>query len=77
GFFILDDNGGRAYSRNGIFSVDREGWVVNSSDQKLVISETDPEGNLTGGVGPLRIDKSNISPRATSTIEVGVNLDSG
>lgn len=77
GFFILDDNGGRAYSRNGIFSVDREGWVVNSSDQKLVISETDDKGNLTGGVGPLRIDKSNISPKATSNIEVGVNLDSG
>ena len=32
---------------------------------------------MTGGVGPLRIDKSNISPRATSTIEVGVNVDSG
>ena len=77
GFFILDDNGGRAYSRNGIFSVDREGWVGNSSDQKLVISETDPKGNLTGGVGPLRIDKSNISPKPTSVIEIGVNVDSG
>ena len=77
GFFILDDNGGRAYSRNGIFSVDREGWVVNSSQQKLVISDTDESGRLTGGVGPLRIDKSNISPQATSKIEVGVNLDSG
>ncbi len=77
GFFILDDNGGRAYSRNGIFSVDREGWVVNSSDQKLVMSETDAKGNLTGGVGPLRVDKSNISPKPSSVIEVGVNVDSG
>ena len=77
GFFILDDNGAKAYSRNGIFSVDREGFVVNSADQKLVMSETDEKGVLTGAVGPLRIDKSNINPRPTSLVEVGVNVDSG
>jgi flagellar hook protein FlgE len=76
GFFVLDNNGTREYTRAGSFQVDREGYVTNSNNKRLVVNNADGDGNITGAVGALRLDNSNITPRATSRIDVGVNLDS-
>lgn len=76
GFFVLDDNGTRAYSRAGNFQVDREGYIVNNSNAKLVVNGADDKGGITGAVGPLKLDRSNIKPQATNIVDVGLNLDS-
>ncbi len=76
GFFVLDDNGTRGYTRAGNFQVDREGFIVNNSASKLVVNGADEKGGITGAVGPLKLDRSNIKPQATSIVEVGLNLDS-
>ncbi len=76
GFFIVEDNGERLYTRAGAFEVDREGYIVNSSNQRLVVNQTDDLGATTGDVGPLKINTSNINPSATTTVDVGLNLDS-
>ncbi len=76
GFFVLDDNGSRAYTRAGSFKVDRDGFVVNSSSDKLVVNNADESGEISGAVGPLKLDRSNIIPKPTSRIDVGLNLDS-
>ncbi len=76
GFFVLDDNGSRAFTRAGSFQVDREGYVTNSSGYKLVVNNATETGEISGSVGPLRLDRSNIIPNATSRIDVGLNLDS-
>ncbi len=76
GFFVLDNNGTREYTRAGSFQVDREGYVTNGGNKRLVVNNADEDGNITGDVGALRLDNSNIKPRATSRIDVGVNLDS-
>ena len=75
GFFVLDDNGINAYSRAGQFGVDRDGNVVNSQQQKLVMFKADPSGNITGARGPLQLDRSDIAPQATARIDVNANLD--
>ena len=76
GFFVLDDNGSRAFTRAGNFQVDREGFIVNNGGAKLVVNGSDAKGAITGAVGPLKLDRSNITPQSTSMIEVGLNLDS-
>jgi flagellar hook protein FlgE len=76
GFFVLDDNGSRAFTRAGNFQVDREGFIVNNGAAKLVVNGSDAKGAITGAVGPLKLDRSNITPQSTSMIEVGLNLDS-
>jgi len=76
GFFVLDDGGARQYSRAGNFQVDREGFIVNPDGAKLVVNGADDSGQITGAVGPLQLDRSNIIPKATSRIDVGLNLDS-
>jgi flagellar hook protein FlgE len=76
GFFVLNDDGTNVYSRAGNFQVDREGFVVNSSGNKLMVFNTTEEGVPTGGMGELEIDTSLIQPKATSAVEVVANLDS-
>jgi flagellar hook protein FlgE len=75
GFFILNDNGVNAYSRAGAFGVDRNGYVVNSQQQQLTVFQADNSGNITGAMGPLQLDSSDIAPQATSTVDIRANLD--
>jgi len=75
GFFIMDDNGVNAYTRAGAFGVDRSGFVVNNQQQKLTIFQADTNGNITGATGPLQLDRSDIAPQATSTVDITANLD--
>ena len=76
GFFVVDDNGAQLFSRDGAFGLDREGYIVNSNKQRLKGFTTDTSGNITGALGQMRISTANTQPRATSTVELGANLDS-
>jgi flagellar hook protein FlgE len=75
GFFIMNDNGVNAYTRSGALGVDRDGFVVNNQQQQLTIFQADTNGNITGATGPLQLDRSDIAPAATTTIDVQANLD--
>jgi flagellar hook protein FlgE len=75
GFFILNDNGINTYSRAGAFGVDRDGNVVNSQQQQLTIFQADSAGNITGAMGPLHLDRSDIAPQATTKVDISANLD--
>jgi flagellar hook protein FlgE len=75
GFFILNDNGGRVYSRAGAFGLDRTGFVVNAQGQQLIAFQSDSSGNITGATGPLQITASDRAPQATSRIDARINLD--
>jgi flagellar hook protein FlgE len=77
GFFVLEDiNGAQLYSRAGAFGVSKEGFVVNSSEQKLIGFQADNNA-VTGTHGPIQLTRANIRPKATSEIDVGVNLNAG
>jgi flagellar hook protein FlgE len=74
GFFMLEDNGGRVYSRAGAFGVDRSGFVTNNAGQKLMAFKVDAAGAPAGSPLPLQIDTSDVAPNATSRVDVGINL---
>jgi flagellar hook protein FlgE len=75
GFFRLDDNGTMVYSRAGAFGVDRDGYIVNPQNQKLTGYLADGSGNITGALGSIQLDTSDIAPKATSSVKLGVNLN--
>ncbi|MGH8612062.1 MAG: flagellar hook protein FlgE [Gammaproteobacteria bacterium] len=75
GFFRLNDNGSTVYSRAGAFGVDRDGFIVNTQQQRLTGFIADAQGNLTGATGDLRVDTADLPPRVTTAIDVGANLD--
>ncbi|MEO5734357.1 MAG: flagellar hook protein FlgE [Rubrivivax sp.] len=78
GFFQLDDGKGNvAFSRNGQFKVDRNGYVVNNSQQKLMGYTTDVKGMIQPGRAlPLQVSTAGINPSPTAAIAIEMNLDS-
>lgn len=83
GFFRMQRNDGSvAFTRNGQFDIDKDGFIVSAIGDKLtgfpVASQQGGTTVFEGQPGLLRIDNANIEPRATQDIGVAVvaNLDS-
>lgn len=76
GFFRLDDNGVTVYSRAGAFGVDRNGYVVNTQNQRLTAYAADANGNITGAIAPLQLSTADLAPRETDQVALLANLDS-
>lgn len=75
GFFRLNDGGNTIYTRSGAFGVDRNGFVINPQNQRLTGYLADGAGNITGALGDVRLDTSDIAPRATTTVGMNINLN--
>ncbi len=75
GFFQMDDNGSTVYTRAGQFSLDTNGYVVNSSNQKLLARAADTNGAITGGIVPLQLTTTFVAPNATQSMTGNVNFD--
>ena len=78
GLFALQDSHGRvSYTRNGQFSLDKDGYVVNQLGQKLLGYKADANGQiLSGSPEPLNIDSSDSKPTETTKAAMRVTLDS-
>ncbi len=77
GFFRMSTNGAITYSRNGQFSLDKNGSIVNAQGANLTGYAADTNGVLsTGAAVPLTINTTDISPKQTDTVNALLNLDS-
>lgn len=76
GFFIVQQDGEQFYTRAGTFGIDKDGFVVNNVDARLQGFPADGAGNISGLQGDIQIRTSNLSPRATTQVDMLVNLDS-
>jgi flagellar hook protein FlgE len=77
GFFTLrDPSGGYVYTRNGSFSVDRDGYVVNAQNQRMQVYPpvAGTGGFNTGVVSDLLLQTSQSSPNPTTNGNVVLNL---
>ena len=78
GFFVLSDNGALSYTRAGTFKADKDGFVTSSDGTaRLQGYGVDANGNIVNGVlTDLRIDTSNLAPKATGSVTSEINLNS-
>jgi len=78
GFFqVTDGKSPVTYTRNGQFKVDRDGYIVNNSGQRLMGYPADGTGQIQPGQAtPLLLPTGGIEPAPTSTIDLEFNLDS-
>ncbi|HEU4372996.1 MAG TPA: flagellar hook protein FlgE [Telluria sp.] len=78
GFFRTMVSGATQYSRNGQFSLDKEGYMVNAQGAKLTGFTAGPTGTiLAGSPVPLMINTADLKPVATTRVDTEMNLDSG
>jgi len=77
GFFALNDNGSKIYTRAGAFYSDKQGYVVNAGGANLQGYAVGEDGKIIQGVlTNLQIDTSNLTPKPTSLITEKINLNS-
>jgi flagellar hook protein FlgE len=78
GFFQVSD--GRSpvtYTRNGQFKVDRDGYIVNNGQERLMGYAADANGVIQPGQAvPLQLPTGGIVPNPTTRAAMEVNLDS-
>jgi flagellar hook protein FlgE len=76
GFFVVSDRGSLAYTRAGGFMKDANDYVVDSQGGRLQGYAAAENGEIMTGVrSDLKIDTSNIAPKATTKIAETINLD--
>ena len=77
GFYEMSHNGSITYTRNGQFQLDKNGYITNSSGDRLQGYAVNAAGVLqTGSTTDLQINTANIAPSATGKIQVQLNLNS-
>jgi flagellar hook protein FlgE len=74
---LQDGNNPVQYTRNGQFKVDRDGFIVNNDQMKLLGYPADGTGLIQPGLArPLQLPTSGIAPNATTRVDMEFNLDS-
>lgn len=77
GFFRMNDNGAISYTRNGQFTLTKEGFIENASGAHLTGFMADANGVIqTGTPADIVINKADLAPRATDNYDLAVKLDS-
>lgn len=77
GFYRLDTSGSISYSRNGQFSLDKNGYIVNASGQNLTGYPANSSGSVTTATPvKLQVSAADLVPSASTAATAGVNLDS-
>jgi flagellar hook protein FlgE len=85
GFFVMAENTQdietRVYTRAGMFHVDKDGNVVNNTNNPLLVFKpngtTVADGFSQGILQPLQISTSQGFPQATKNASISLNLDAG
>ncbi|CAN7249418.1 flagellar hook protein FlgE [Massilia sp. LjRoot122] len=77
GFFRTEASGMVQYSRNGQFSLDKSGFLINAQGAKLTGYGLNANGALVAGAPtPLQIDTADLEPVKTEEVKMELNLDS-
>ncbi len=77
GFFRMSNNGEITYTRNGQFQMDKDGYIVNASNNRLTGYTASSTGVLsTGSPAEIRINTADIPPVSTTEVSGTLNLNS-
>ncbi|KAB7700077.1 flagellar hook-basal body complex protein [Plesiomonas shigelloides] len=73
GFFVVENNGQKFYTRAGIFDTRQD------KNNPSMLNLVSPDGSLLLGKGgqPITIDQADQAPKASTKGSLGLNLDSG
>jgi flagellar hook protein FlgE len=77
GFYQMSNNGALTYSRNGVFQLDKNGFITDSGGLKLMGYAANANGVINSAqTVPIQVPTTNIAPIATQTVTAQLNLNS-
>jgi len=78
GFFREVKNGVTSYSRDGQFSLDANGFIVNTGGAQVTGYPASATGTITSAPPvPLQLSQAPVPPSATKTASLSLNLNAG
>lgn len=75
GFFVVKNDNGVAYTRDGSFRFDKDGWLTSLSGHKVQAYRATPDGKIGGRLEDVRLDFKAIPAKATTKVNMYCNLD--
>ncbi|MEI6732383.1 MAG: flagellar hook protein FlgE [Comamonadaceae bacterium] len=76
GFYRMSNNGAISYTRDGSFSLDKNGYIVGAGGQNLTGYQAVNGTIVPGVLTNLQLSSTDLLAKATSTANVGANLAS-
>ena len=76
GMFRMTNGNVPYFTRAGVFSLDRDGYVVNAQGGRLSGYSTDANNEIIPLTTDLQFDFSELEPKATEELDVSMNLNS-
>ncbi|NRO95482.1 flagellar hook-basal body complex protein [Paraburkholderia sp. NMBU_R16] len=77
GFYQMSNNGTLTYSRDGVFQMDKNGYITDAQGLKLMGYAAGANGVInTASTVPIQVPTTNIAPLATTNITAQLNLNS-
>ena len=75
GFFEVETDFGKAYTRNGSFNFNNQGELVNGDGHKVMGYAVTNDGTVTKNKSPIKINLNERAPSATNNVNLLMNLD--
>lgn len=75
GFFVLDGNEGRSYSRNGSFNFNANGELQNSDGLLVKGFVADENGKITSKIDSVKVERVIMDAKKTDRVDYTLNLD--
>ena len=76
GYFVVDGFDGRAYTRNGEFHFDKEGYLITSDHYKVQGFEANAKGEITNKLENIKPPHALVPAVGTKIVNMDINLDS-
>lgn len=75
GMFAVRTSEGLAYTRNGQFQMNEDGFIVDLQGNRVQGFPADGSGTINGAMGDLQPGNATAPPQATTSVTVRANLD--
>jgi len=75
GFFIVNTGNGIYYTRNGLFLLDADGYLVTSEGYRLQGWQINQNGTISSTLGDINLSNIMSEAHATSNVSLKANLD--
>jgi len=75
GFFVVEGQDGRGFSRAGAFHFDKDGNLINADNYKVQGFQADENGKITSKMGKIAVERTVIDAKPSKEVQMFMNLD--
>lgn len=76
GFFAVETDKGRGFTRDGSFHFDKNGNLINGDGYPVLGFQTNEAGEITQKLGKIKLGNTTIPATPTGKVNISMNLDS-